>query len=185
MGYIMGHDVEATFSLTEGGITFYVSVVLYGGAEVNFWDRWEGAYTNREGVTIANPNPGRSGFRYFRPLNESLAELTADYAKQRRENPESDAYDELQRQLVRDIDACEYGFTYTAKVGTAVILSGKSGGFNFDWSEYDSDSLEEVGAELFRKFCLPDAVAVVADKCRELVGLADQLRGVAESYAAA
>lgn len=38
----MGHDVEATFSLTEGGITFYVSVVLYGGAEVNFWDRWGG-----------------------------------------------------------------------------------------------------------------------------------------------
>lgn len=178
-------DTIKSFKLTENGIDFHVNVVLFGGAENMFWEQWEGADTHKGGETITNPNANRNDWKYFRPLQTSLAKLTADYAKQGLENPSREAYDSLQRQLIRDIDAGDYGFIYSAKVGTEWITTGETCGFGFDWSYEDGTNLEDIGRELFRDCCLPDAIENVAKTCHELVQMADQLRGVAKLYTGA
>lgn len=178
-------DTIESFELTENGIDFRVNVVLFGGAEDMFRDQWEGTDTHKGGETITNPNADRNGWKYYRPLQTSLAELTASYARQGRENPSREAYDSLQRQLIRDIDAGDYGFIYSAKVGTEWITTGETCGFGFDWSYEDGTDLEEEGIRLFRDCCLPDAIENVAKTCHELVQMVDQLREVAKLYTGA
>lgn len=178
-------DTIESFQLSEDGIEFHVNVVLFGGAEDMFRDQWEGTDTHKGGVTIANPDACRNGYKFYRPLQTSLAELCSQYAAQGRENPCHEAYASLQKQLARDIDAGDYGFIYSAKVGTEWITTGETCGFGFDWSYEDGTSLEEIGIELFRECCLPDAIENVAKTCHELVNMVDQLRDVARLYTGA
>ena len=109
----------------------------------------------------------------------SLSELTADYAKQGRENPSREAYDSLQRQLLRDLYAGDYGFVYSARVGDEWVTTGETCGFGFDWADADGISLEEIARELWEGHCEDEAVQNVAAVCKRLVEKADQLREVA------
>lgn len=175
-------DTIESFELTENGIDFRVNVVLFGGAEDMFRDQWKEQDEHMGGVTITNPNADRNGWKYYRPLQTSLAELCADYARQCVDNPCHAAYASLQRQLVRDLDAGDYGFVYSAKVGDEWITTGETCGFGFDWSYEDDTDLKEEGIALFREHCLADAVENVAKTCHELVQMVDQLREVAKLY---
>lgn len=94
-------DVMESLVRDVNGIEFHINVVLFGGAEAMFREQWEHCDEHKGGVTITNPEADRNSWTYYRPLQVSLSELTADYAKQGRENPSREAYDSLQRQLLR------------------------------------------------------------------------------------
>lgn len=177
----MSYTIES-FELTENGIDFRVNVVLFGGAEDMFRDKWSGTDEHKGGVYIRNRNADRNCWQYYEPRHYSLADLTRDYAKQGRENPSREAYESLQNELERDLDAGDYGFIYSAKVGTEWITTGETCGFGFDWSYHDNTDLKEEGITLFREYCLADAVENVAKTCHELVQMVDQLRDVAKLY---
>lgn len=102
-----------------------------------------------------------------------------NYAKQGRENPSREAYDSLQRQLLRDLYAGDYGFVYSARVGDEWVTTGETCGFGFDWADADGISLEEIARELWEGHCEDEAVQNVAAVCKRLVEKADQLREVA------
>ena len=105
-----------------------------------FSDTWEGTDKHRGGVTITNPEADRNSWKYFIPLQTSLSELAAAYAKQGRENPSSAAYQSLQNQLERDNSAIDYGFRATAYIGDILVLDDEPIGCGFDYS-YDDEGL--------------------------------------------
>lgn len=172
-------DVMESLVRDVNGIEFHINVVLFGGAEAMFREQWEHCDEHKGGVTITNPEADRNSWTYYRPLQVSLSELTADYAKQGRENPSREAYDSLQRQLLRDLYAGDYGFVYSARVGDEWVTTGETCGFGFDWAAADGISLEEIARELWEGHCEDEAVQNVAAVCKRLVEKADQLREVA------
>lgn len=171
-------DVIETFEKDVNGIHFMVNVVCYGGAQSNFDDQWQPTDTHKGGVTIANPNASRNSYGFYIPLQTTLAELCSQYAAQDRANPCHEAYASLQRQLVRDIDAGDYGFVYSATVGGELITSGETCGFGFDWSYEDGTELAAEGLELFTEHCEDEAIQNVAETCKRLVEMGDKLRAV-------
>lgn len=171
-------DVIETFEKDVNGIHFMVNVVCYGGAQSNFDDQWKAQDEHMGGVTIANPIATSNSWKYFRPLQTSLAELCSQYAAQGRDNPSKEAYESLQRQLVRDIGAGDYGFVYSATVGDELITSGETCAFGFDWSYEDGTELAAEGLELFTEHCEDEAIQNVAETCKRLVEMGDKLRAV-------
>lgn len=77
-------DVMESLVRDVNGIEFHINVVLFGGAEAMFREQWEHCDEHKGGVTITNPEADRNSWTYYRPLQVSLSELTADYAKQGR-----------------------------------------------------------------------------------------------------
>lgn len=132
-----------TFEIESGELNISVSVICYGYF-FGFSDQWEGTDKHQGGVTIANPEADRNSYKYFIPKQCTLAELAASYAKQGRENPSAAAYQSMQDQLMRDLHACDYGFSVSAYVGGVEVLADTYVGCGFDCSYDEGDLLDEA-----------------------------------------
>ena len=99
-----------SFEIEAGELNIMVSVVCFECFD-GFSDMWEGTDKHQGGVTITNPEADRNSWNYFIPKQYTLADLAAAFARQGCENPSGEAYQSLQDQLVRDLHACDYGFS--------------------------------------------------------------------------
>lgn len=144
-------DIIETFKFSRNLIDFTVNVV---NAYTNdgFGDQWKMTDTHEGGVTIQNKEADRNSFKFAIPQQVSLSELTKEYAKQGRANPSQEAYDSLQRQLMRDIDASDYYFTVTAYAGSYLLLDNAVIGCGFDYSYQDQGNLLDVAREVWSDY---------------------------------
>lgn len=144
-------DIIETFNFSRNNIDFTVNVVCAYTFD-GFADQWKMTDTHEGGVTIANADADRNSFKYAIPQQYTLAELTADYAKAGRENPSREAYESLQRQLSRDINAQDYYFTVSANAGSYTLLDGAVIGCGFDYSYDDEGQLLDVAQEVWNDY---------------------------------
>lgn len=143
-------DIIETFKFSRNSIDFTVNVVCaqcYDG----FGDQWKMTDTHEGGVTIKNADAGRNSYKYAIPQQTTLAELASYYAAQGRENPSREAYESLQRQLSRDINASDYYFTVDATAGSHTLLDGAVIGCGFDYSYDDEGSLLDAAREVWKE----------------------------------
>lgn len=141
-------DIIETFNFSRNNIDFTVNVVAAYTAD-GFGDQWKMTDTHEGGVTIQNRNADRNSFKYAIPQQVSLAELAKEYAAQGRENPSREAYESLQRQLDRDIDASDYYFTVDATAGSYTVLDGFVCGCGFDYSYQEESNLLDRAQEIW------------------------------------
>jgi hypothetical protein len=108
-----------------------------------------------------------NAYPYAIPQQTTLAELSAYYAEQGRENPSKAAYDSLQQQLERDINAADYYITATVKhiESDTVLLTKFDLGYSFDHSINDDESLED---SLRVQLQESDAVTLVNEEIQRL-----------------
>lgn len=171
------NDIVEMITIKEQGITFKVEVLCYGGAERQFNDQWEQTDKHQGGVTIRNPHAGRGRFAYYIPKQYTLAQLTKDYAAEGRENPSKQAYDALQRQLIRDIDAGDYGLRYSASYAGVNIVYDETYGIGFDWSCHDDITLADIARDIWNEYAQDEALDRVQDALGELI---DKMHSLAE-----
>ena len=162
-------DIIEVITIEEQGIKFEVEVRCYGGAEHQFNDQWEQTDKHQGGVTIRNPHAERERFAYYIPKQYTLAQLTKDYAIGGRENPSKQAYDSLQRQLIRDIDAGDYGLRYSASYDGIKIIADETCGIGFDWSSYDDRDLADAARDVWDEYAQDEALDRVQDALGELI----------------
>jgi len=144
-------DIIETFNFSRNNIDFTVNVVCAYTFD-GFGDQWKMTDTHEGGVTITNPDADRNSFKYAIPQQYTLAALTADYAKAGHANPSKDAYESLQRQLSRDINAQDYYFTVDATAGSYTLLDGAVIGCGFDYSYDDEGQLLDVAREVWSDY---------------------------------
>ncbi len=143
-------DIIETFKFSRNNIDFTVSVVCAYTAD-GFADQWKMTDKHEGGVTIQNTEADRNSFKFGIPQQTSLAELASAYAEQGRDNPSREAYESLQRQLMRDIDANDYYFTVDATAGSYTLLSNAVICCGFDYSYQDEGTLLDVAREIFKE----------------------------------
>lgn len=170
------------FKTAKSGVEFTVSVVHYGAWD-GFSDQWEMTDKHIGGVTVTNPEYlGRYasfGSRKFGiPQQCSLSELSAAYAKQGRQNSSVEAYASLQNQLLRDMNANEYGFAVNANVGGVVLLDAEPCGFCFDWSSHDNEDLETVAQQMFNDCCIDDALHNAQAAAKSILARSEALKSL-------
>lgn len=174
-------DIIETFNFSRNNIDFTVNVVCaqcYDG----FDDQWKMTDTHKGGVTISNPDADRNSFKYAIPQQVSLAELTADYAKAGRANPSQEAYDSLQRQLSRDINANDYYFTVDATAGSHTLLDGAVIGCGFDYSYDDEGSLLDAAQEVWKEHeGEAEALEEATEAARVLLKSVNVLKSIVEN----
>ena len=156
-------SIIETFEIESGALKIEVSVVCYGCFD-GFSDQWKGTDKHQGGVTIKNPNADRNSYKYFIPQQANLSELAAAYAKQGRDNPSWEAYQSLQDQLMRDIHACDYGFSVSAFVGDVEILTDEYVGCGFDYSYDDEGDLLDAARRVWDEYGTTDEVIGMAKK---------------------
>lgn len=140
-----------SFKFKKDGVNFTVyieSLDSYGG----FADQWQMVDDHCGGVTVAVPYGARSEYRFAVPQQYTLAELSADYAKQKRANPSREAYESLQRQLSRDLSASDYGFLVSAEIDGVALLDMEAMGCIFDYSYEDEGSLVEAAKQCWDEY---------------------------------
>ena len=152
-----------SFEIDLGDLNIMVSVICFD-CSVGFSDMWEGSDKHQGGVTITNPDADRNSWRFFMPKQYTLADLAADYAKQGRDNPSGEAYQSLQDQLVRDIHACDCGFSVSAFVGGVAILTDEYAGCGFDYSVYDDGDLLSAARRVWDEYGTTEEVIEMAKK---------------------
>lgn len=151
-------DLEITFTanLAEG----------YAG----FGDQWEMVDDHQGGVTIKNPNTYRNAYAYAIPQQTTLAELASDFHKQGRDNPSREAYESLQCQLERDIEASDYYIDAHVKhipTGTT-LLEGFTVGPCFDHSIHDDETLEAALLDVVTEYDLTDEVITEVKRIKNI-----------------
>ena len=152
-----------SFEIELGDLNIMVSVVCFECFD-GFSDMWEGTDKHQGGVTITNPEADRNSWSYFIPKQYTLADLAADYAKQGRDNPSAAAYQALQDQLVRDLHACDYGFSVSAFVGGVEILTDTYVGCGFDYSYDDEGDLLDAARRVWDEYDTTAEVIEMAKK---------------------
>lgn len=152
-----------SFEIELGDLNIMVSVVCYECFD-GFADQWEGTDKHQGGVTIANPEADRNSWKFFIPKQYSLSQLAADYAKQGRDNHSGEAYQSLHDQLMRDIHACDYGFSVSAYVGDVEVLDGECVGCGFDHSMFDTEDLITVARSVWDEYGTTAEVIELAKK---------------------
>lgn len=152
-----------SFEIEVGDLNIMVSVVCYGCFD-GFSDMWEGTDKHQGGVTIKNPIADRNSYNYFIPKQCTLAELAADYAKQRCDDPSGEAYQALQDQLIRDITASDYGFMVSAYVGGVEVLADTYVGCGFDYSYDDEGDLLDAARRVWDEYGTTEEVIGMAKK---------------------
>ena len=174
-------DIIETFNFSRNNIDFTVNVVC-AYTNDGFGDQWKMTDTHEGGVTISNSEADRNSFKYAIPQQYTLAQLTKEYAAQGRENPSREAYDSLQRQLMRDIDASDYYFTVDASAGSHTLLDGAVIGCGFDYSYQDQGSLLDVAREVWSDYNgEEEAITEAVQAARDLLDGVDVLKSVVES----
>lgn len=174
-------DIIETFNFSRNNIDFTVNVVCAYTFD-GFGDQWKMTDTHEGGVTITNPDADRNSFKYAIPQQVSLAELTKEYAAQGRENPSREAYDSLQRQLIRDINASDYYFTVNASAGSHTLLDGAVIGCGFDYSYEDQGSLLDVAREVWSDYNgEEEALSEAVQAARDLLDGVDVLKSIVEN----
>ena len=127
-------------------------------------------------MTITNPVTDRNSWKYFIPLQTSLSELAAAYAKQGRENPSSAAYQSMQEQLLRDITTSDYGFCATAHIGDILVLDDEYVGCVFDYSYDDEGSLLDRAICVWDEYDATEEVKALAkNKAADIVANIEKL----------
>lgn len=152
-----------SFEIESGELNISVSVICFDCND-GFSDQWEGTDKHQGGVTIANPEAGRNGWKYFIPRQTSLPELAAAYAKQGRDNPSAAAYQSMQEQLMRDLHACYYGFKVSAFVGGIEVLADTYVGCGFDYSYDDEGNLLDEARRVWDEYGTTKDVIEMAKK---------------------
>lgn len=174
-------DIIETFNFSRNNIDFTVNVVCAYTFD-QFGDQWKMTDTHEGGITITNPDADRNSFKYAIPQQVSLAELTSDYAKAGRANPSQEAYDSLQRQLSRDINANDYYFTVDATAGSHTLLDGAVIGCGFDYSYDDEGQLLDVAQEVWRDYDgEEEAISEAVQVARDLLEGVDVLKSIVEN----
>lgn len=168
-----------SFEIESGELNITVSVICFDCND-GFSDSWEGTEQHQGGVTIKNPEADRNGWKYFIPKQCTLAELAAAYAKQGRDNPSAAAYQSLQDQLERDIDALDYGFDVSVFVGGVKLLDGVSVGCGFDYSSLDDGDLIDEARRVWDECgATEEAIEYAKKAAREIVKAAPVLSSFA------
>lgn len=174
-------DIIETFKFSRNNIDFTVSVVCtqyYDG----FNDQWKLTDTHEGGVTIKNADAGWNSYKYAIPRQTTLAELASAYAAQGRENPSREAYESLQRQLSRDINASDYYFKVDARAGSHILLDGAVIACGFDYSYDDEGQLLDVAQEVWKEYNGEDEALEAATKAaRDLLEDVDALKSIVEN----
>ena len=152
-----------TFEIEAGELSINVSVICFECFD-GFSDQWEGTDKHQGGVTITNLAADRNGWKYFIPKQYTLADLAADYARQGMGNPSAMAYRSLQDQLMRDIHACDYGFSVSAFVGGVEILADEYVGCGFDYSYDDEGDLLDAARRVWDEYGTTEEVIEMAKK---------------------
>lgn len=152
-----------SFEIESGELNITVSVICYECFD-GFADQWDGTDKHQGGVTIANPDADRNSWKYFIPKQCTLSELAAAYANQGRDNPSAAAYQSLQEQLQRGINACDYGFMVSAYVGGIEVLADEIVGCGFDHSIFDDDDLITAARRVWDEY---DTTAEVIDMAKK------------------
>lgn len=152
-----------SFEIESGELNITVSVICFDCND-GFSDQWEGTDKHQGGVTITNPDADRNSWKYYTPKQCTLSELAAAYAEQGRDNPSGAAYQSLQEQLQRDINACDYGFKVSAFVGGVEVLAGEFVGCGFDHSAYDEDDLNTAARRVWGEYGTTEEVIEMAKK---------------------
>lgn len=156
--------------ITKGDlvITFTAAGGLDGYA--GFGDQWKMVDDHKGGVTIKNPNPYREAYPYAIPQQTTLAELASDFHKQGRDNPSREAYESLQAQLERDIEASDYYIDASVKHTPSgrVILDGFTVGPCFDHSIHDDETLEAALLDVVTEYDLADEVLEEVARLKEV-----------------
>ena len=169
-------DTIETFGFENNGVQFTVNVICYN-EYAGFGDQWKMTDAHKGGVTIANLEADRNSYKYAIPQQCTLAELSADYAKQGRENPSSEAYQSLQRQLSRDLNASDYGFQVSAEIDGVKLFDDENLGCAFDWSWEDDNSLLDAAQDVFNEYDVnQDAIELAKVKAARFLAQADKLK---------
>lgn len=137
-----------SFEIELGELSINVSVICFECFD-GFSDMWEGTDKHQGGVTITNPEADRNSYNYFIPKQCTLAELAAAYAKQGCNDPSGEAYQSMQEQLMRDLHACDYGFSVSAYVGGVEVLADTYVGCGFDYSYDDEGDLLDAARRVW------------------------------------
>ena len=152
-----------SFEIEFGDLNIMVSVVCFECFD-GFSDMWEGTDKHQGGVTITNPEADRNSWKYFISKQCTLAELSASYAKQGRDSPSAEAYQSMQDQLMRDLHACDYGFSVSAFVGDVEILTDEYVGCGFDYSYDDEGDLLSAARRVWDEYGTLEEVIEMAKK---------------------
>lgn len=172
-------DRIESFNFENNGVKFTVSVICYNECAI-FGDLWKMTDDHQGGVTIANPEADRSSYKYGIPQQCTLAELASSYAKQGRENPSREAYESLQNELTRDINASDYGFQVSAEIDGVTLFDDENLGCSFDYSYHDDGDLLDAAQEVFKEHGIDqDAIGLAKVKAGEIVAQADKLKALA------
>lgn len=173
-------DTIETFGFENNGVQFTVNVICYN-KYAGFGDQWKMTDAHKGGVTIANPEADRNSYKYGIPQQCTLAELASSYAKQGRENPSREAYESLQSQLERDLNASDYGFQVSAEIDGVTLFDDENLGCSFDYSYHDDGDLLDAAQEVFKEYGTDkDAIDLAKVKAGEIVAQADKLKALAE-----
>lgn len=152
-----------SFEIESGDLNIMVSVICFDCND-SFSDMWEGTDKHQGGVTITNLEADRNCYKYFIPKQCTLADLAADYAKQGRDNPSGEAYQSLQEQLMRDLHACDYGFSVSAHIGGIEVLANEYVGCGFDYSYDDEGDLLSAASCVWDEYGTTEEVIGMAKK---------------------
>ena len=156
-------SIIESFKIESGELNITVSVICFDCND-GFSDQWEGTDKHQGGVTITNLEAGRNSWKYFIPKQYTLADLAADYAKQGRDNPSGAAYQSLQDELMRDIHACDYGFSVSAYIGDVELLADENVGCGFDYSYDDEGDLLDEARRVWDEYDTTAEVIEMAKK---------------------
>ena len=152
-----------SFEIELGELSINVSVICFDCYD-GFSDQWEGTDKHQGGETITNLEADRNSWKYFIPKQYTLADLAADYAKQGRDNPSGAAYQSLQDELMRDIHACDYGFSVSAYIGDVELLADENVGCGFDYSYDDEGDLLDEARRVWDEYGTLEEVIGMAKK---------------------
>ena len=152
-----------SFEIELGELSINVSVICFDCND-GFSDMWEGTDKHQGGVTITNLEADRNSWKYFIPKQYTLADLAAAFARQGCENPSEDAYQSMQEQLMRDLHACDYGFSVSAFVGGVEILTDEYVGCGFDYSYDDEGDLLDAARSVWDEYGTTEEVIGMAKK---------------------
>ena len=178
----MSHVAE-TFTFSKNNIAFTVKVMC-AECHDGFSDQWELTNDHKGGVTIQNSEADRNSYKYAIPQQCSLAELTAEFAKQGRENPSREAYESLQEQLIRDINASDYYFMVSADVDGITLLDDSVIGCGFDYSYHDKETLEEIAIQVWNEYGgEEEALQEALKEAGEILGKVDRLKNIVDNVA--
>lgn len=121
----------------DGFEIIYTLETDYTGAVNNFEDNWLAVGDHEGGVTVKSLDGN-----YYEPQNYSLSELASDYAKKGRDNPSFEAYQSLQKQLTRDINAFEVYLVVTVKRKFITLITDQV--ICYDYSCSDGDIFHDL-----------------------------------------